>query len=49
MSKFYPTYDEKSNYSHKNLVHEVKVHDIRNNRTKHIGSKSKTSLLRRLK
>ena len=49
MSKFYPTYDAKSNYVHKNLVHEVKVHDIRNNRTKHIGSKSKTSLLRRLK
>ena len=49
MSKFYTTYDAKSNYAHKNLVHEVKVHDIRNNRTKHIGSKSKTSLLRRLK
>lgn len=49
MSKFYPTYDAKSNYAHKNLVHEVKVHDIRNNRTKHIGSKSKTSLLRRIK
>lgn len=49
MSKFYPTYDAESNYAYKNLVHAAKVRDLRSNKTKHIGSKPKRSLLNRSK
>lgn len=49
MSKFYSTYDAANNAAYKNLVHAAKVRDIRSNRTKHIGSKPKKSLLNRAK
>lgn len=49
MSNFYKTYDDNANKAYRNLVHAAKINDICYNRTKHVGSKSKSSLYRRAK